>query len=240
MLSARHQYAGARARGNGSIEAERRKIRLMVVDDHPAVRWGLVQLLEEQPDFAVAAVCVNADGAAGRAEAERIDAAVVDYSLGGRNGLWLCRQLKRLRRPPRVIVFSAFADEHLAACCAVAGADAVLNKGALGSELCHAIRSVMRGRRMLPRISPGLAGMLRGRLADDEQLVFGMLLAGMAREEIARTLGISMRELISREDALLGAVEPLPGEAAAIERGRRPLDLDRVLYRARFHAPSGA
>jgi DNA-binding NarL/FixJ family response regulator len=188
----------------------------------------------------VAAVCVNADGAAGRAEAESIDAAIVDYSLGGRNGLWLCRRLKRLRRPPRGIFFSAFADEHLAACCAVAGADAVLNKGALGSELCHAIRAVMRGRRMLPRISPGLAGMLRGRLADDEQLLFGMLLAGMAREEVARTLGIPMHELLSREDALLDEVEPLPGEIAAIERGRRPLDLERVVPRAPFHSTSGA
>jgi len=208
---------------NGATEPAAPQIGLMVVDDHPAVRWGLVQLLEAQRDFNVKAVCLDAEGVVGRAEAERIDVAVVDYYLRGRDGLWVCRQLKRLPAPPRVIIFSAFADSHLAVCCAVAGADGMLNKGVLGSELCDAIRSVVRGRRLLPRVSPPLADLLRRRLADDEQLLFGMLLAGIPRAEIRRTLRISPEELDSRRDAMLHKLEALPGEAAAISRreGRR-------------------
>src|SRR5208283_4560574 len=149
---------------SGVTDSQLRQIRLLVVEDHPVVRLGLVQLLEGQHDFSVDAVCTNAEGAVAEAELLGIDVAIVDYHLGGRNGLWACRRLKQLAEPPRVIIFSAFANDHLATCCAVAGADGVLNKGGLGSELCDAVRSVNRGRCLLPRPSQPIADMLRRRL----------------------------------------------------------------------------
>jgi len=236
MLAAKRGAGRGRDDRNGAREQAPKQVRLMVVDDHPAVRWGLEQLLEAQPDFSVSAVCISADGVLARAQAERIDVAIVDYSLGGRNGLWLCRQLKRQPQPPRVIIFSAFANDHLAACCAVAEADAVLNKGVLGSELCDAVRSVMRGRRLLPRVSPPLADALRRRLADDQQMLFGMQLAGIPRAEICRILGTSARELASREDAMLGELEALPGERSALGRPHR-VDLDRPIPQRRASSP---
>ena len=161
------RISGHSSNGNGAIAIApaARAIRLMVVDDHPAVRLGLVRLLEEQPGFSIEAVCVDAEGAVAHASAHSVDVAVLDYQLPGRNGLWVCRQLKRTPEPPAVVIFSAFADHYLAACAAVAEADAVLNKGALGSELCDAVRSVSRGRRLLPRVPQPLADMLR-RLID--------------------------------------------------------------------------
>ena len=225
---------GSRDR-NAATESTPRQIRLMVVDDHPAVRMGLLQLLEGQRDFSVDAVCFNAEGAVAEAEAEaeRIDVAVVDYHLGGRDGLWVCRRLKRLAEPPRVIIFSAFANDHLAACSVVADADAVLNKGVLGSELCDAVRSVARGRRLLPRVSQPLADMMRRRLDEREQVLFGMLLAGIPRAEIGRTLGMSARELGVRADATLTKLEPLPGEVSTPSHGRNRVDLDRLMPQRR-------
>jgi two-component system, NarL family, response regulator DevR len=224
---------GSSDRPKVAIDSIAKQIRLMVVDDHPAVRLGLLQLLEGQPNFSVDAVCINAEGAIAEAQAERIDVAVVDYQLGGRNGLWVCRQLKRLPEPPRVIIFSAFANDHLAACCAVAEADAVLNKGVLGSELCDAVRSVARGRRLLPRVSQPLADMLRRRLLEGEQMLFGMLLAGIPRVEIGRTLVMSARELDSRSEAMLRKLELLPGEASALGQRQNRLDLDRLIPQRR-------
>jgi hypothetical protein len=110
----------------------------------------------------------------------------------------------------------------------VAEADAVLNKGVLGSELCDAIRTVMRGRRLLPRVSPPLADALRRRLADDEQMLFGMLLAGIPKAEICQILGTSTRELACREDAMLSELEALPGEPSALGPPHR-VDLDRLI-----------
>ena len=94
---------------NGSEDTHRRatssrRIRLLVVDDHPAVRLGLRQLLEDQPDFKIVGVAETAEDALAQAETHPIDVAIVDYQLGGRNGLWVSRKLKRLRDPPRVVI----------------------------------------------------------------------------------------------------------------------------------------
>jgi DNA-binding NarL/FixJ family response regulator len=207
--------------GNGLLTGPtRRDLRLLVVDDHPAVRLGLQQLLEDEPGFEVVAVCPTGEGAVSRAQSEGIDVAIVDYHLGGRNGLWVSRELKRLSRPPRVIIFSAFVNDHLAASCVVAGADALVGKGSLGSELCDTVRSVAHGRRLLPRVAQPMADMLRR--------VFGMLLADISRVEIEQTLGMSAGELDSRRAAMLVKLEPLPGEgsdpATRIDsHGRLPL-----------------
>lgn len=214
--------------GRGASSPPRR-IRLMVVDDHPAVRLGLVQLLEGQLDFSVELVCGDAESARAQAELANVDVAILDYHLRGRNGLWVCRRLKQLANPPRVIIFSAFANDHLAACCVVAGADGVLNKGALGSELCDAVRALARGRRLIPRPSQPMADMLRRRLDSTEQSIFGMLMAGILRSEIPQTLRLSAHELSVREGEMLRKLEVLPGEASAASRAARRLDVERPL-----------
>ncbi len=201
----------------------RRNLRLLLVDDHPAVRVGLQRVLEDEPGFEVVATCTTGESAVSRAEATEVDVAVVDYHLGGRNGLWVSRKLKRLPEPPRVIIFSAFANDHLAANCIVAGADAILSKGSLASELCDVIRAVAHGTRVLPRVPKPMAGMLRHRLEDGEQQIFGMLLAGISRLEIARMLGISSVELESREAVMLNKLEDSSrGEVRSQRRANRP------------------
>ncbi|HTZ64415.1 MAG TPA: response regulator transcription factor [Solirubrobacteraceae bacterium] len=206
-------------------------IRVLVVDDHPAVRWGLVQLLEDQPDIELAAVTATAETGLGQAEREGIDVAVVDYHLGGRNGLWLARKLKSLARPPHVVIFSAFVNDHLAANCIVAGVDAMLSKSSLGDELCNAIRSVHLGRRLLPRVPAAMADLLRRRLHEDERSAFGMLLAGLADAEVERTLGLSERELAARRAEMLVKLEALPGELTGARSGSGRPDFERLLPR---------
>jgi DNA-binding NarL/FixJ family response regulator len=228
---------GTHPQATGAVSGSaRRQITLLVVDDHPAVRFGLVQLLEGQPDFSVEAVCVDAESAVAHAMSRPIDVAVVDYQLPGHNGLWVCRRCKQAPDAPRVVVFSAFADAHLAACAAVAGAEAVLNKGVLGSELCDAVRSVARGRRLQAKVPQPLAEMLRRRLSAEEQMLFGMLLAAIPSEEICRALRISERELESRRELMLGKLEALPGAHA--RGGQRPSRLrgERTAAQRRFGA----
>jgi DNA-binding NarL/FixJ family response regulator len=222
--------------GTRLTDATPRPVRLLIVDDHPAVRRGLVKLLEDQPDFDVVAVSATASSAVAQAGTKRIDVAVVDYHLGGRNGLWASRKLKSLPRPPRVVIYSAYANDHLAASCVVADADAVLNKGGLGAELCDAIRAVARGRRLLPRVPRPMAEMLSRRLNDAELPIFAMLLAGIRRFEIRQTLDISQRELAAHEATMLSKLEALPGEVAdpGLQRGR--IDLERLIPQHRADA----
>jgi DNA-binding NarL/FixJ family response regulator len=206
-------------------------IRCLVVDDHPAVRMGLQRLLEEQPDFAVLEAVASAEAAVSFAEATPIDVAVVDYQLGGRNGLWASRKLKRLREPPRVVIYSAYSDSVLAAACVVAEADGLLSKARVGSELCDAIRRVARGQLLLPPVAPTLAASMRRRLESDEQAIFGMLLAGIAPAEIARTLGLSAGEVESRLWTMLRKLERLELQPSDTLRDQARIEARRMSRR---------
>ena len=184
--------------------------RLLVVDDHPAVRAGLRELLADEADFEVVAAVSSAEDALEIARREPIDVAVVDYQLGGRNGLWLSRKLKRLPDPPAVLIYSAYTDGILAAAAVVAQADSIVNKGHVGSDLCYEVRRAAAGQRHLPTLPPRLAESLRRRLDNDEQAIFGMLLAGMEPAEIAATLGLSPAAMESQLCELLRRLEGLP------------------------------
>ena len=198
-----------------------RRLRVLVVDDHPAVRLGVSQLLEDQPDFDVVDVASTGEEARSLAEREPIEVAVVDYQLGSRSGLWLTRMLKRLEPAPGVVIYSAYCDGPLAAACVVAGADGLVSKAGAGAELPHAVRAVARGRSRLPVVPPALAGAMRRRLGAEEQAIFGMLLAGIHPSEIAITLGLSEHALDARRWAMLHKLEALrPDPVGATPRGR--------------------
>jgi two-component system, NarL family, response regulator DevR len=182
-------------------------VRLLVVDDHAAVRTGLCELLEDQPDFEVVHAAASAEEALAVAEHGSVDVAVVDYQLGCRSGLWLSRKLKRLPDPPAVLIYSAYADGVLSAAAVVAQADGILNKGGLGSELCEEIRRLARGHSCLPPVPSWLGETLRNRFGHEEQAIFGMLLAGIGPDEIADTLGLSRNGLESELGTMLRKLE---------------------------------
>ena len=195
------------------VPNERERTRLLVVDDHAAVRAGLRELLDGAGGFEVVAAVASADEAMSVAEREPIDVAVVDYQLGSRNGLWLSRKLKRLPAPPAVLIYSAYTDGILTAAAVVAEADGIVDKGGLGSELCEEIRSAARGTSSLRPLPPWLGEVIRRRLSHDEQAIFGMLLAGIEPAEIAATLGISAAGLESRLWTMLRTLEAPASEA---------------------------
>ncbi len=209
MITVHDRPARITAPGLLASDGDATRLRLMVVDDHPAVRLGVLQLLDDQPDFVVVDAASSAEEARSLAEREPIDVAVVDYQLGSRSGLWLTRMLKRLEPTPSVVIYSAYCDGPLSAACVVAGADGLVSKGGVGAELCHAVRAVARGQSRLPLVPPTLAGAMRRRLGADEQAIFGMLLAGIDPPEIATTLGMSSRALDSRRWAMLHKLEGL-------------------------------
>jgi DNA-binding NarL/FixJ family response regulator len=222
--------------GSTASAGDRGRIRVLVVDDHPAVRYGVTRLIAEQPDMAVIASAATADSAL--AVGETVDVAVLDYHLGARDGLWLTRRLKRLDQPPRVLIYSAFADQVLAVAVTIAGADGLLGKGTLVDELSIAIRRLAGGRQSLPAVKSPVANSLRSRLNSGEQAVFGMLLHGIAPAEIAEALAITPGELEVRRSMILRSLSPrleIDGPAGA----SAPLDYELPLRRHRY-APARA
>jgi DNA-binding NarL/FixJ family response regulator len=193
----------------------REPTRLLVVDDHAAVRAGVRDMLADEPDFEVVAAVATAEEGLSVAERQPIDLAIVDYQLGGRSGLWLSRKLKELRRPPGVLIYSAYADDVLSAAAVVAEADGIVNKSGLGADLCDAIRAVARGEHRLRLVPPWLSEILRHRFGHEEQAIFGMLLAGIPRDDIAQTLGISTDRLESQMWTMLNKLGSPRAESPA-------------------------
>jgi two-component system, NarL family, response regulator DevR len=191
-------FAVRRVNGGAPAGAVATPIRCLLVDDHPAVRVGLRELLCAEPDFEVLDAVATPEAAVAFAEHTSIDVAIVDYQLGGHTGLWVCRKLKRLPDPPAVLICSAFSDYLLAAACVVAEANGLVSKAALGSDLCDRIRQVAGGATCLPIVPPALASGMRRRLDAEEQAIFGMLLAGIPKRDIGETLKLSDGELESR------------------------------------------
>lgn len=180
-----------------------RAVRVLIVDDHPAVRAGLQGVLDADPGL----VPVGAVGTAraALAECERLvpDVVVVDYHLPDHDGLTLTRQLKALHRPPRVLIYSAYADAPLTVATIVAGADGIANKGGRGDDLCLAVRAVAGGQPALPSVLPSAMSTLAARLDPDDIPILGMLVHGTPPAEIAEVLAISERWLDARRWGML-------------------------------------
>jgi DNA-binding NarL/FixJ family response regulator len=202
LVSSRRAQSGAELNGSGPI-------RCVLVDDHPAVRLGLRELLAIEPGLEVLDAFATAEAALAFAERSALDVAVVDYQLEGRSGLWLSRKLKRLADAPAVVIYSAYSDYLLAAACVVAEANGLVSKAALGTDLCKRIREAASGVTRLPIVPPSLADSMRRRLDPEEQAIFGMMLAGISNVEIGRTLSLSHGELDARQWAMLRKLERL-------------------------------
>jgi len=132
--------------------ATRSTVGVLVVEGHVAVRMGVLRLLDNEAGFESVAVGTGED-ALEAATDKHFDIAVVDYELAdGEDGLTLTRDLRCLPQPPRVLIYSAYADTPLAALAMVAGADGVLNTARLGVELSQAVRDILNGRTRWPAV----------------------------------------------------------------------------------------
>jgi DNA-binding NarL/FixJ family response regulator len=211
-----------------------RAVRIAVVDDHPVVRVGLCDLLSDQPDFDVVGAATSYDEAVELATRESVDVAVVDYQLGRSTGLWLSHRLKRLPDPPGVVLYTGHGGGLLAAACVVAEADALVRKTAPAPELFGAIRAAAAGCSRLPLLADPVAEAARRRLRPDEQVIFGMLVAGFPRASIARHLRLPATELEARLRLMLGVLEDTRAAPACSDGiGRRVEQRPRRRRRSR-------
>lgn len=181
-------------------------IRVLVVDDHPAVRAGLRALIDAEPDMrAVGEACdeYTLMPAVRRAEP---DVVLLDYRLSGANGLVLCRRLKSGVFPRRVVIYSAFAGHSLALPARLAGADALVDKAVSPRELAAVIRGADAGDPVAPAVTPDALSVAADLLRVEDLPILGMLAHGATPGDVARTLDISASELDQRVERMLGVL----------------------------------
>jgi two-component system, NarL family, invasion response regulator UvrY len=173
-----------------------RAIRVLLVDDHPAVHQGLAVLLADE-GFAVCGEAGSRAEALAGLEKNRPDAAIVDLSLEGEDGVVLIAELCRLGVP--VLVYSMHNDARRVGSAFAAGALGYVTKREFHGVLVQAIRDVAAGRRFVsPCAAAALAESLAGGAAEavdtlsrNERKVYGLLGHGADTFDIAAALHIS-------------------------------------------------
>ncbi len=118
----------------------------MLVDDHPLVREGLVNLISQQSDFQVCGEAAGEPEALALIGAARPDVAVVDISLESGSGLELIRSLKSMHPEVAVLVLSMHDESLYAERALRAGARGYIMKREAAKKVIQGIRSVQAGR----------------------------------------------------------------------------------------------
>lgn len=193
-------------------------IRILLVDDHPMVREGLVARLAAVPRFAVVGE------AGGRAEAlEQLartapDVVLMDVGLKDGNGIALGAEMLAARPQVRLLMFSMYDNPEYVQRALTAGARGYVLKDAPAQEILSAIDAVAAGGTFL---SAAVSGRLfRGQapkplLTPRESEILSALGRGASSKQIARELDLSVRTVEAHRQSIKRKLE-LQGQAELI------------------------
>lgn len=168
-------------------------IRLLVVDDHPPMRYGLVALVRSQPDMEVIAEAADGEEAVEVYADVRPDVVLMDLRMPGMGGVEAILAIRKDDPEARIIVLSTYdmdEDIHRAI---QSGAKSYLLKDMSTEEVAETIREVYQGGTSLPRqVAERLSQRLqRQSLTERERDVLAALVKGRSNKEISSSLHIS-------------------------------------------------
>lgn len=184
-------------------------IRILLVDDHPVVRFGIRSILAERLKEAVIGEAGDAESALTMARDAYWDVVVADLTLPGMSGLDLIKQLRRLYPNVPTLVVSMHPSAQFARRALTAGAAGYLTKDSPPEALVAAIEDVRRGQRQLVRNLTDVAYRKRfgatphDALSDREYQVLRMIGSGRTVSDIGRDLGLSVKTVSTYRSRVL-------------------------------------
>jgi len=179
--------------------------RLLIVDDHPMMRTGLAQLIDNEADLKVCAEADNARQAMDIAVSQALDLILLDISLPDKNGLELIKDIRALKPALPILVVSMHDESLYAERILRAGGRGYIMKQEGGKKMLQAIRQVLNGQIYVSeKMSAGILESFSGRhaevaissvqqLSDREFEVFQLIGQGESTREIAAHLHLSVK-----------------------------------------------
>jgi DNA-binding NarL/FixJ family response regulator len=192
-----------------------KRSRVLIVDDHPAVREALALRIGVQRDLEVCGEAADISEALRLLAETRPDLAVVDIKLKASNGIDLIKRIKDRHDHVRILVWSAQSEALYAERALRAGAQGYVNKDQATDRIIEAIRRVLEGKLYLSEgvteamLQRSVGGAREGAtrspldvLADRELEVFRLIGEGMKTAEIAERLHLSVKTVETYRDRI--------------------------------------
>lgn len=187
-------------------------LRVLLIDDHVAVRRGFALILQEE--FPEAEIVGVGDSRAAVQQLRAGDFSLVlcDINLPGRNGIEALKEIKFAQPKTPVLMLSMHPEDQFAMRSLKAGASGYLTKTSEAEELIAAVNTLLAGRRYISaQLADQLAANVAGgtdklpheRLTDREYEVFLLLAGGKEVKEAAADLGLSVKTISTHREHIL-------------------------------------
>ncbi len=205
-------------------------IRLVIVDDHPVVRAGLVGMLSDEPGFEVVGEASDGDQAARIAAATSPDVVLMDLRMPGLDGVAATARITA-EGDAKVLILTTYESDDQILAAIEAGASGYLLKAAPQAEIVAGIRSVAAGQTALsPQVAVRLVERMRAPapvsvLTTRETEVLRLVAAGHSNKQIATALGIgesTVKTHLLKVFEKLGVADRTRAVTLAMERGLLP------------------
>jgi two-component system, NarL family, nitrate/nitrite response regulator NarL len=207
------------------------RVRVVVADDHPLYRDGVVRALAASGRVEVVAEAEDGRAALEEIQDHRPDVALLDYRLPELDGVEVTHAIIRDRLPTRVLLVSAFTDSGLVYNALQAGVVGYIAKDARREQIVDAVLAVARGETVLPpELASGIASEIRMRatndapvLTDREAQILRLIASGKSLPAIAKELFLGVTTVKSHTQHLYAKLEVSDRAAAVAEAMRRGL-----------------
>jgi two-component system nitrate/nitrite response regulator NarL len=217
--------AMAEARTDG-----RKKVRVVIADDHPLYREGVVRALSATGQVDVVAEAADGRAALSEIERHKPDVAVLDYKLPELDGLQVTHAVVRDGLPTRILLLSAFTDSGIVYKALETGVSGYLPKEARREQIGDAVLACARGENVVPpEVASGLVSEIRLRATDNapalterERQILKAIAEGKSLPEIAGELYLGVTTVKTHVQHLyekLGVSDRAAAVAEAMRRG---------------------
>ncbi len=208
--------------------ADTKKIRILLVDDHTAIRMGLTTAIGDAPDMEVIADVEDGQEAIEAYRIHQPDVVVLDLRMQGMNGVDTIRALRSEFGSPRVLIYSNYSKGEELYQAIKAGASGIVAKDMTLDRLLEAIRTVHSGDQFIPsQIAARIGERLIAQLSPREMEVLKHLARGLSNKEIAAQLGLvvgTVKIHIANIFSKLGVSDRTQALVTAVKRGIIEID----------------
>jgi two-component system invasion response regulator UvrY len=184
---------------------------ILVIDDHPVVRRGIREILEELPGKITVDESGTASGGLRKLHTGSYDLVILDINLPDKSGLQALETIKQMKPDLPVLIISMYPEEQYAVRALQSGASGYLTKESAPNELIDAVRNILKGKKYITQsVAEHIFNLLNHNgpihtgLSNREYEVMILIAKGISLKKIAQILSLSEKTISTYRKRILG------------------------------------